>query len=286
MIETQPDDKIKISLEDQVKAAERDKLIAETEKIKAERDKRWWLTAQFWRSLIKSIVGLTFLGFVITYILIPLHNHDIMQAKIDNLQLSMDNKIAANKLYEKEIKFKKDSIKFINEINSIKIDLDKKAKIIELQKSSRDSVEIGYQKVIKNYKEENDSKIQQATKELEKLKTAYEDQSIAYYESIKNKTSFEPPLPTTWVRFNFKDMKGKSLKLKNATITIGTVLKPISSDKIISSDHFEIKLTAPDQYFVKVFSNEYISEDRIYMVSENTEKIEQYQIFMTKRERK
>lgn len=89
------------NLDEQIKAAERDKYLAEAKKVEAEKErinfqheqekkeslKPWWKSLGFRQILI----GTTALGFYITYVIIPAFN-------IENIQLKLENQKGLKKL--------------------------------------------------------------------------------------------------------------------------------------------------------------------------------------------
>jgi hypothetical protein len=139
------------NLEDQLKAAERDKYLSETrkaesekakidleaEKIKKENNKPWWQT-QF-----SGLLGIGFLGFFITFVIYPM-------SKIENKELMLQTKIDAEKLHEDEIKFKNDSLRFISYSDSVNSTLTLRAKLIADQKAKIDSSDSIFQRLKRN----------------------------------------------------------------------------------------------------------------------------------------
>jgi hypothetical protein len=106
------------SVDNEVKIAERDKYIAEAEKAKAEKlkiefdyqeakresSKHWWLTKNFRQQIITALIGVSLIGFYISYVVEP-------ALKIDNIKLSLKNAIDSTTLYNRQIILNKDSIK-------------------------------------------------------------------------------------------------------------------------------------------------------------------------------
>lgn len=168
-----------LNLDDQLKAAERDKYLAEAKKaesekqktdfeflqLKSEREKVWWLQLKFRQSLISVLIGISFLGFYINYIVIPL-------STIDNLELKLNNKVEEIKLFELDNKLKHDSILF----NSYRSSTEKQ---LSIKSNQIDSV----------YLLNINSKIQ-----LDLLSKKINTDSIAfykYYNSFLNELNFK-----------------------------------------------------------------------------------------------
>lgn len=106
------------SLDEEIKIAERNKYLAETEKVNAEKDKilfelqeaksesqkNWWQSSKVKQNIIPGLIGLSFLGFYINYAVLP-----AFQA--ENLRLNLDNEKVGALLYKKEQKLFADSVR-------------------------------------------------------------------------------------------------------------------------------------------------------------------------------
>jgi hypothetical protein len=118
-----------MTLDEQVKEAERLKLIAETKKADAELKKieldyseqlnelakPWYIKRKFWNNLASFLIGFSILGFYIEYIILP-------AAKKDNIELGLENARHMKDLYMQEALLKEDSTKLEKERSQIAAD--------------------------------------------------------------------------------------------------------------------------------------------------------------------
>lgn len=153
-----------LNLEDQVKAANRDKLLAEAEKAKSERkrvefdlfelqsetNKSWFFKKDAITKIGTSVVlVITFLSFFIPFVVLPAFNKD-------NIELATQNAITKDSLYkqgkiliDKTKILQSDSVKNFN----LSINLQKKEKELAEAIQARKQIDVNYNNVFKLYSE-------------------------------------------------------------------------------------------------------------------------------------
>jgi hypothetical protein len=110
-------------LSGEVTIAQKEKLISETRKVEVEKDKlqfeheeakkenskKWWLRKNFRNQLIAVLIGSTFLGFYIVFVIIPASN-------LENIQLKIDNKKVERQNYESQLMLSEDSVLLVTQM--------------------------------------------------------------------------------------------------------------------------------------------------------------------------
>jgi hypothetical protein len=136
-----------MSVEEQMKIAELKKILAETEKTVSEKDKidfeleelkkesrkPWWIKKAFRNHLISALIGASFIGFYLTYVIVPASN-------LDKLDLQLQKQKAEQKIYDAQLKFSKDSIALFQQklkADSIEVLLAQTIAAMNKQDSSR-----------------------------------------------------------------------------------------------------------------------------------------------------
>ncbi len=97
-----------LSISDQLKAAERDKYLAETAKAKSEKEQIDYELKQSKRifnvkTIWSVIVGVSFLGFFINYVIVPAANKE-------NIELATKNAITSDSLFKQKILLEEKSL--------------------------------------------------------------------------------------------------------------------------------------------------------------------------------
>ncbi len=137
------------TLDDEIKQAKRDKFLAEIEKTNAERNKvlheteeaikeskrPWWWTTKVRQNIIPGIIGLGFLGFYISYAVVPAF-------QVENMHLKLDNERVAKILFDREQRLVSDSlelrvkIRFIDSLSNTLIFKERELAIIKYKMDS------------------------------------------------------------------------------------------------------------------------------------------------------
>jgi hypothetical protein len=193
------------SLSDQIKAAERDKLLAETRKAESEKHKidfeleqakkqgnvHRFLKTEFIKNLIIGIIGIGSLIFIINYMIIPFHDRDVLQAEIKNEETSQELLEKKHLLFQESLKVQeKDSMltRAINSTITINYTVNKQKQIIDSLKAARQKVDIGYANVLKYYS----SKVISNEKLIDAIKNLKKD--MADYQAKKSELDSQPIL--------------------------------------------------------------------------------------------
>ena len=153
-----------MNLDDQIKIAERDKNLAEIQKLLAERDKlyfeleetkkeskrKWFKKNAFKQSILLGLIGIGFLGFYITYAVIPAF-------QVESLHYKLENEKKADSLYKKQKKIDSEDSTLqitIRNTDSFKSELlIKEIQFDSLQKS-RHKLDSSVQIIINEYKKD------------------------------------------------------------------------------------------------------------------------------------
>lgn len=181
-----------INLEDQVKAANRDKLLEEAKKAKSETekvefdlselkkevDKNWFIRKDSISKIATLFVFvITFLSFFIPFVVVPAFNRD-------NIELATQNAITKDSLYKQgKILVNKTIALEADSINNYKLSLSLNNKENELAEAirARKEVDSNYKAVFKLYNEnsnKNSQKLNVAKKNL--------DRSIRIFTKLKD----------------------------------------------------------------------------------------------------
>jgi hypothetical protein len=225
-----------MTLDEKIKEAELEKLLAEVEKTRAEQktieldyDKQlkelsinWFLKEKFWKNFVSIFLGFSILGFYTNYIILP-------SFQKDNIELSLENSRHKMELNDKEIHLKEDSIKLKIE----KIKNDSFNAVVYSKGIIIDSIGKAYKNLliaIERYKDKNIKKINEATYSVKKvLKNLNLNDSLNSIENkLKNKVS---------VSFKFLNGIGKS------TLAIFSNGILIQMREVNSSATIEVELT-------------------------------------------
>ncbi len=189
-----------ISIEDQVKAAERDKFLAEAKKAESERkkidyelaesiketSKPTWRKKEFRNTLIAIFLGLSFLGFYIEYAVLPFVNRD-------NLLLSVENAKAQKRLIEGQEQLHTDSLKLVMGEIILKQKIkytDSLTFALNSLKASRHKVDSSYSILSKLYQKKQDFNSVEVQNEFIKFKQ-YLDEYKSEKEKV-NELSYSP----------------------------------------------------------------------------------------------
>jgi hypothetical protein len=162
--------------------AEREKISFEHDIVKKEEEKKWWTKSKFRQQIVAVLLGLSVLGFYITYIVIP-------SFSINNIKLELDNQKKEKVLYEKSIRLAVDSAtlkQLLGENDSIYNKLISDEHKIVLLERGRNRIDSIYNELLAASKIDKAKLLQ-----LNELKNSYNREKERILSNVKDDLSLK-----------------------------------------------------------------------------------------------
>jgi hypothetical protein len=158
-----------MTLDEELKEAERQKFLAEAEKARTEQKKieldyntqlrdskrSWFLKEKFWKNFVSIFLGFSILGFYVNFIILP-------SFQKDNIELSLENSKHKKELSDKELRLQDDSVK----LHAEKIKNDSFSAVVYSKEIIIDSLGKAYRNLlltVETNQGSNSGKINEAT---------------------------------------------------------------------------------------------------------------------------